>query len=61
MRKRPPMFDFFLRAARDERGQSIVEYGLVIALIGMLAIAGLIALGSKVNNTFLQPSAQVIP
>ncbi len=55
------MFDFFLRAARDERGQSIVEYGLVIALIGMLAIAGLIALGSKVNNTFLQPSAQVIP
>ncbi len=32
------------------RGQGLVEYGLVIALVGVVAIAGLILFGSAVST-----------
>ena len=37
---------------KDESGQGMVEYGLIIALIAIIAIGGLTALGPKVKEIF---------
>ena len=43
----------YLRLAlRDEEGQGMVEYGLIIALVAIVVIAALIVLGPKVANIF---------
>ena len=36
--------------ALRERGQGLVEYGLIIALVAVLAIAGLIIFGPAVSS-----------
>jgi len=36
----------------EEEGQTLVEYGLLIALIALVVIAVLSVLGKKVQNTF---------
>ena len=36
----------------EEEGQTLVEYGLLIALIALVVIAVLSILGNKVSNTF---------
>ena len=38
--------------ASRERGQGLVEYAIIIALIAIVVIAIMINLGKKVNNTF---------
>ena len=42
------MFSHFLS---DESGQGLVEYALIIALVSIVAIAALRALGNSSNNT----------
>jgi pilus assembly protein Flp/PilA len=37
---------------RDEEGQGMVEYGLIIALVAIVVIAALVVLGPKVANIF---------
>lgn len=37
---------------RDERGQTLVEYGLLLALIAIVVIAVLILLGPTVSGIF---------
>lgn len=37
---------------RDEEGQAMVEYGLIIALIAIVVIAALLILGPRVANLF---------
>jgi len=37
---------------RSERGQTLVEYGLLIALIAVIAIVALLFLGPIVANLF---------
>jgi pilus assembly protein Flp/PilA len=37
-------------ASRDERGQGLVEYALIIALVSIVAIAALILLGTAVSD-----------
>ena len=37
---------------KDEDGQGMVEYGLIIALIAIVVIVALIALGPKVRDIF---------
>ena len=39
------------RALRDESGGSAVEYGLIVALVAVLAVAGLDVLGSSLSET----------
>ena len=39
-------------ARRSERGQGLVEYALIIALIAVLVIGALLALGGKINDVF---------
>lgn len=36
----------------DERGASMVEYGLLLALIAVIAIVAVRALGTSVSNKF---------
>lgn len=38
--------------ARDERGASAVEYGLLVALIAAVIVLIVQAVGSKVSNAF---------
>lgn len=37
---------------RDEEGQAMVEYGLIIALIAIVVIAALLILGPSIANLF---------
>jgi pilus assembly protein Flp/PilA len=37
---------------RDEEGQAMAEYGLILALIAVFCILALVALGTDVRNTF---------
>lgn len=41
-----------LRWFKDEEGQGMVEYGLIIALIAIVVIVALAALGPKVRDIF---------
>ena len=38
--------------ARDEEGQALVEYGLILALIAAVVIIALTALGTDIGNLF---------
>jgi pilus assembly protein Flp/PilA len=40
------------RLLKEEEGQTLVEYGLLVALIALVVIAALTVLGRKVANTF---------
>jgi pilus assembly protein Flp/PilA len=37
---------------RDEEGASLAEYGLLLALIAVVCIAGMTTLGGKINTMF---------
>ncbi len=37
---------------KDEEGQGMVEYGLIIGLIAVVVIVALVALGPKVRSMF---------
>ncbi len=43
---------FAVRGARDEEGQTLVEYALIIALVALAVTAGLIALAGGINALF---------
>ena len=43
----------------DESGQGLVEYSLVIALVALVAVAGMTIFGKRVNNN-LGSSSQLI-
>lgn len=49
------MLDFL----KDENGQGMVEYGLIIALIAIVVIAALTILGPKIAKLFNKVSEQV--
>ena len=38
--------------ARDERGATAIEYGLIAALVAVVIIAGATSLGKNVGTTF---------
>ncbi len=41
----------FVSMLKDDRGQGLVEYALIIALVSIIAIAALKFLGAKASNT----------
>jgi len=44
--------DLIRRLLRDERGQTLVEYALVVAFISVVAISSLLALGGQVTGVY---------
>lgn len=46
------MKNFLNWLKNEESGQGMVEYGLIIALIAVVAIVGLVALGPKIRDLF---------
>ncbi len=44
--------ELITRFVREEEGQGLVEYALIIALIAIVAIVGLGLAGTKVNDMF---------
>jgi pilus assembly protein Flp/PilA len=47
------------RLLKEEEGQTLVEYGLLVALIALVVIAALTVLGRKVANTFNSVNANL--
>ncbi len=45
------------RALRDDRGASLIEYALVLALIAMVCVTALTALGSATSGTFSEATS----
>ena len=43
----------------DEEGQTLVEYGLLLALIAIVVIAALVLLGPIVSNIFINVGTQL--
>ena len=38
---------------REKEGQSLVEYALILALVAIVVIAALSALGTQISNIFM--------
>ena len=46
-------------AARREEGQAMAEYGIILALIAVVAIATLVLLGGKINSALTDLTSQL--
>ena len=53
------MSKFVTKFLKDESGATAIEYGLIIALVGVVIIAGVTTLGTKLNATFNAASAKL--
>ena len=51
---------FFRKLLKSSKGATAIEYGLIAALIAVAAIAAMQGIGSKLNSTFNNVSAQLI-
>ncbi len=50
----------WLRTLRDrDEGQGMVEYGIVVALIALVAVGAVAAVGTGVFNSFTNAAAQL--
>jgi len=47
------------RLVCEEEGQTLVEYGLLVALIALVVIAILTLLGTKVRNLFVRVNTSI--
>jgi Flp pilus assembly pilin Flp len=48
-----------LRRIKSRKGQTLVEYALILAFISVVAIAVLIALGNQVKSVFTTITSQI--
>jgi Flp pilus assembly pilin Flp len=48
-----------LRRMKSKKGQTLVEYALILAFISVVAISVLIALGNQVKSVFTTISSQL--
>jgi len=46
------MKNLLLRLWKEEEGQDLVEYALLVALVALAATAGMNSLATKINATF---------
>ena len=44
--------DYVSQLVRDDQGQDLIEYALLVALISLVCVAALTAAGSEVNKIF---------
>ena len=55
------MIEMIKKFIRDEEGQDLVEYALLLVFIALAAIAVLPTLGSAVNNVFSRSASTLSP
>ena len=48
------------RVVKDDQGQDLVEYAMLIAFIALICIVGLQNLGTAVNNTYNTVSTSLV-
>jgi len=48
-----------LQILKDENGQDLIEYALVVALIAFAATFGMSSLASGINNAFMSISSKL--
>lgn len=53
------MSNFVSRFLKDESGATAIEYGLIAALVAVVLVTGLTALGTKLNDTFTAVSGKM--
>ena len=53
------MITLLRRLCRDEEGAAMVEYALLVALIALVAIAGVTATGTSINTQFAKISCKI--
>jgi len=53
------LFTTATKFAREEEGASLAEYGLLLALIALVCLAGMTILGTKINAMFSQISSTI--
>lgn len=46
---------------KDEAGQGMTEYGLIIALIAVVAIGIITTMGGQISNIFTNASTKITP
>jgi pilus assembly protein Flp/PilA len=46
------LISFLLEFVRNEEGQDLIEYALLVALISLVCVAALTTAGSQVNTIF---------
>jgi len=46
------LISFLLEFLREEEGQDLIEYALLVALISLVCVAALTTAGSQVNEIF---------
>ena len=51
------MFQAFVRGRRDEQGQGLAEYALILGLLAVVAIAALVFLGTTISLLLSQIGA----
>ena len=56
-----PMKKVLLRLWREEEGQDLTEYGLLLVLLSLAAIASLGTLANAINNTFSAAASALEP
>lgn len=56
---RPRIARLFLTGLRREEGQTMTEYGVLLALIAVVVIVALIVLGPKIANLFTSIANQL--
>ena len=47
----------FMQTLRDENGQGMVEYGLILGLIAIAVVAALALLGPKISTLFTKANS----
>lgn len=53
------MFNYLFAALKDEKGQALAEYGLILALIAVICVGALTLLGGNVSATLGSIAAQL--
>ncbi|MEA2623215.1 MAG: Flp/Fap pilin component [Chloroflexota bacterium] len=49
----------WIESVRDERGQGLAEYALILALIAVIAIAALVFLGTQISSILSTVGASI--
>jgi pilus assembly protein Flp/PilA len=55
------MITYLRSFARNEEGQDLVEYAMLVALIALVCVIGVTAAGTSVNAIFTSIAAKIVP